>query len=157
VATCEETMGVYSYTATLRGCWNEWVAAAKCDATIEYTCPCNVADCILPNDVSGYDATKGYVPKGPCYAERTAYEDCKVALSAGYGWGTPIKGSRANVEWHETPTGCHAEGTDAKPDALYTAECDGAPGGPYRCNCLVNGRQPVDAALGVPVQFTARD
>jgi hypothetical protein len=156
---CEQESQVYAYQHTVNGCYDEWVAAMKCNATLAFTCPCADTQCQLPNDATGYDPTTGDIPEGACFEERTAYGKCQERLHAADGWQTPIVGSRAKVEWRmeNSGAGCHAEGVPEGSEDFFVARCEGAPGGPFRCDCTVNSRLLSDWSNPQFASFSASD
>lgn len=156
---CEQESQALAYQNTVNGCYEEWATAMRCNATIAFTCPCAALGCQLPNDATGFDATTGSIPQGACFDERTAYSTCLEERNAPDAWQTPIVGSRAKVHWRTTDSGagCHAEGVREGLNGLFVAKCEGAPGGPFRCDCMLNSRPLEDLVNTRAAAFSATD
>jgi hypothetical protein len=108
-------------------CWDEWTASMNC----------SMANGCTP--LSG-----GMIGGGACLAERTAIDGCKVANRLE----GMVTGSTGTCGWERPATGtsCRAFCPD---DLLlfYDSDCDGPPGGPFRCFCRLNDVILADALV----------
>lgn len=124
---CVSQMIYLWFTILPDTCWDEWIASMNCS---------------MANGC--YQISGGMFGGGPCLAERTALDSCTVA---GDVHGS-VTGAMGTCNWDRTATGTGCDPYCA--DDLvyfYDADCDGPPGGPYRCICRLNSVELGDALI----------
>jgi hypothetical protein len=107
-------------------CWDEWIAAMNC----------STANACAP-------LMGGVIGGGACLAERTAFENCDIKnRMAG-----DVTGSTGTCSWERPASGpnCHVGCDDLL--HFYDTDCDGPPGGPFKCMCRLNGVELADALV----------
>jgi hypothetical protein len=124
------------------------VAAVTCAQNTTYACPCTGPSCEL------HSIDNGEVGGGPCSAERSALGACNAQDTSSHG---EVSGTRAACQWsmEQPETRCFPVCHDAL--NYFSAECDGPPGGPFRCSCELNGVPIIDDAAGTIQTFLADD
>ena len=123
---CVPQMITELFTWITDACWDEWIASMNC----------STANACAP-------LMGGVIGGGACLAERTAFENCDIRnRMAG-----DVTGSTGTCSWERPASGtnCHVGCDDLL--HFYDTDCDGPPGGPFKCMCRLNGVELADSLV----------